>query len=205
MEKRKIAICGGIGSGKSTLSLFLKDDGFPVFSCDEINGELLKSAEYLSILKENFPFAFSNGVFDKKKLSDFAFSSDENLQKLNAISHPIIMKKLLQKMDEENSETVFAEVPLLFEGKFENLFDTVFVVLRSRFERIASVMARDNLSEGEVSARIEKQFPYPEFSRFEFFRNGGYIEDGKIVYFLNSDLDELKNSLQKYLSVKHIL
>ena len=47
MSNKKIAITGGIGSGKSTVSKILKDFGFQVFSCDEIYKNIAKSPEYI--------------------------------------------------------------------------------------------------------------------------------------------------------------
>ena len=47
MEKKKIAVTGGIGSGKSTVAEYIREEGFPVFSCDQINAELWQNKEYL--------------------------------------------------------------------------------------------------------------------------------------------------------------
>ena len=54
MEQYTIAITGGIGSGKSTVLDYLKTQGYPVFSCDEIYKKISKSEEYLKKLQDLF-------------------------------------------------------------------------------------------------------------------------------------------------------
>ena len=54
---KKIAITGGIGSGKSTVLSFLKENGYPVFSCDEIYKQLLLDREYIEKIEKLFPSA----------------------------------------------------------------------------------------------------------------------------------------------------
>ena len=61
MEKIYIAITGGIGSGKSSVAEIIRTMGFPVFSCDNINRELMKDAKYIEEIKILFPSAIENG------------------------------------------------------------------------------------------------------------------------------------------------
>ena len=130
MAKIKVAITGGIGSGKSTALSYLKELGYPVFSCDEIYKEVISSKEYIDKIKEFFPEAVTHGCIERKILSEIVFNDPEKRALLNGISHPLIMQKLYEQMDTSENELVFAEVPLLFEGGFENEFDHVIVILR---------------------------------------------------------------------------
>lgn len=157
---KKIAITGGIGSGKSTVIELIKDQGFPVFSCDEIYKEIIVSKEYIQKIQEHFPTAVKNEKIDKQILSTLIFKDKTKRDMLNQIAHPLIMKRLFWKMDLSNDNLVFAEVPLLFEGNFENLFDAVIVVKRDLKSRINSVATRDNLTAIEVESRINAQFLY---------------------------------------------
>ena len=72
----KVAITGGIGSGKSTVSDMLRKMGKTVYDADKINAELLTDESYLEKLRANFPEAFTGGELDKKKLAETIFSSD---------------------------------------------------------------------------------------------------------------------------------
>ncbi len=156
----KIAITGGIGSGKSTVCDIIKEQGYKVFSCDEIYKDLLCDASYVKQIETTFPNVVENNCINLKKLSSIVFDNAATLKKLNAIAHPAIMQSLLKQMNATDDKYVFAEVPLLFEGEYEGLFDKIIIVERNRNERISSVMERSNLTREEVLSRIQMQFPY---------------------------------------------
>ena len=63
-------------------------------------------------------------------------------------------------MNSIHSRLVFAEVPLLFEGKFEDYFDRILVIMRSEEKRLKAVQERDRFTKEEVYARIQAQFAY---------------------------------------------
>lgn len=158
--KKMIAVTGGIGSGKSTVMKILASKGYPVFSCDEIYEEVIVSEAYISKLKELFPLCVTNGQVDRKRLAKEVFSDREKRERLNRLAHPLIMKRLFEKMQREDSFLVFAEVPLLFEGNFEKDFDAIIVVQRAVEQRVAALQKRDNASREDVLRRIRAQFPY---------------------------------------------
>ena len=160
MAKIKVAITGGIGSGKSTVLFYLKELGYSVFSCDEIYKEVISSQEYIDKIKEFFPEAVTHGRVERKILSEIVFNDVEKRAVLNGIAHPLIMQKLYERMDNCKNELVFAEVPLLFEGGFENEFDHVMVITRKDEKRIASVQERDGISREKIEKRIQSQFDY---------------------------------------------
>lgn len=156
----KIAITGGIGSGKSTVCDIIKAHGYKVFSCDEIYKQLLCDVDYVKRLAGIFPDVVRNNCIDAKKLASIVFDDETALKKLNAIAHPMIMKRLLNDMAREQDKLVFAEVPLLFECGYEHLFDKIIVVERDIEERITSVIKRSHLTREEVSKRMQSQFAY---------------------------------------------
>lgn len=166
-NKIKIAITGGIGSGKSAVSKIIKDAGYPVFSCDEIVRDIFKVPTVIEKLSEVFPDCVLSGIPDRKKIADVVFSNEKKLKELENITHPEIMRILNGQMDDANSKLVFAEVPLLFEGGFENDFDKVIIVLRNKSERIKATCERDGISEHQVLQRMEKQFDYENKKIFE--------------------------------------
>ncbi len=157
---KKIAVTGGIGSGKSTAINCLKEMGYAVFSCDEIYKELILSSEYIQKIKEAFPSVVLNGIIDRKLLSDIVFRHPNRRRTLNDIAHPLIMDRLFEYMNSCPNELVFAEVPLLFEGNFENKFDAVIVIYRDIETRIKAIQTRDGLSKEAAVERIRSQFDY---------------------------------------------
>ena len=195
LKKQKIAITGGIGSGKSSVAEFILQEGYPVFSCDEINRSLLSKQDYLEKLQKLFPEAVTEGTFDKKKLAETVFSDKEALARLNAFSHPRIMKELFREIEQAEASLVFAEIPLLFEEGYETQFDKVIVVFREEKERISSVVNRDGISEEAAWARIQNQYDYNKLSEGQnlfILKNEGTLSSLKAsVLFL---LDTLANS-----------
>lgn len=170
----KIAITGGIGSGKSTVSKIIKEEGYSVFSCDEIYAELLCDKSFSESIKELFgPEIFENNLLDRKKLSEIVFNDAAALQKLNKLAHPAVIKCAIQKM--EGLYLSFCEVPLLFENGFESLFDGVIVIQRNKQDRINSVVLRDDLIGEEVEKRINAQFDYDigDFAMYYVIHNNG--------------------------------
>lgn len=158
--KKKIAVTGGIGSGKSFWLNYIRELGYPVFSCDEIYKEVIQTPAYLSKMKEVFSDCIKEGKVDRKALAQTVFYDEEKRKRLNGIAHPFIMETLLQRMEKCASELVFAEVPLLFEGEFENLFDYVLVVERDMRERLRAICDRDGMTEEEAVQRMNAQFDY---------------------------------------------
>ena len=170
----KIAVTGGIGSGKSTVLQYIKEMGYPVFSCDAIYKEITGDKNYIKQIAKIFPSAVVNGEIQRNILAEIVFNNPEYRTILNQISHGLIMKTLFERMNNCESELVFAEVPLLFEGNHELSFDKVLVIKRTLTDRIAAIQTRDHLNKEEIQKRIDSQFDYasPEAKkRFERCRN----------------------------------
>ena len=157
-----VAITGGIGSGKSTATAFIKELGYPVFSCDEEVYALYKNRGILKTLKKEFPSAIKGKIFlsaDKRKIAELCFSDKEKLLFLEkTLSFPALDRAI--KKAKKHKGLVFIEVPLLFECKAESLFDKVIVVKRDKKERIESVKSRSSLSEKDILDRINRQIDY---------------------------------------------
>lgn len=164
----KIAVTGGIGSGKSTVCRIIKELNYPVYSCDEIYSELLTSPAFVKRLGDEFGSdIIKNGAIQKDLLSQIVFNQGEKLKKLNSLTHPIIIEEALKKM--EAHKLSFLEVPLLFENGFESLFNGVIVVLRELESRITSVIKRDNSEREKILLRIKSQFNYEKFDFSEYY------------------------------------
>lgn len=175
----KIAVTGGIGSGKTTVCNLIKTCGYPVFSCDEVYAELLNSGKLTERIVEEFGSeVVTDGQIDRRKLSTCVFGDEKKLQKLNEITHPKIFEEMFLQSEKYCGLTFF-EVPLLFEGGYQNLFDEVIVVLREVDERISSVKLRDNLSAEDIEKRIDKQFNYDNgnFTKYYVIHNSGKIDN----------------------------
>ena len=158
MAKKYVAITGGIGSGKSLAAHFLRELNFPVFSCDELYNQVIQSKEYIDSVRLFFPEAVKDDCIDRGLLSQIVFDDDEKRKVLNNLSHPLIMNMLLEKMRASDGEVAFAEVPLLFEGGYEGLFDDIIYIARDKETRLFAVQQRNGLSRDEVEKRMNSQF-----------------------------------------------
>lgn len=174
----KIAVTGGIGSGKSSVLNMIAEEGFKTLSCDEIYAGLLRDESFCRYISENMGGGYiSGGTLNKEKLKAEVFACPEKLKKLNGLTHPKIMQRLLQRAESES--IAFCEVPLLFESGFEKLFDGIIVVLREKEQRISAVVKRDKISEKDALLRINSQFNYDncDFAKYYVIHNDGNLQD----------------------------
>lgn len=194
---KKIAITGGIGSGKSTVSAYIKEQGYPVFSCDEIYKEVITMPAYINAIQEVFPHVIHNGEIDRKRLSEQVFTDEKKRLRLNAVAHPLIMQRLMEKMQACTSELIFAEVPLLFEGGYQNLFDQIIIVKRSVEQRIQSVCKRDGLTREQAQMRMCAQIDYDgeQMYKLEQMSNVFILQNDKDVSHLKIATDTILNRL----------
>lgn len=195
---RRIAVTGGIGSGKSVVLRYIQEQGYPTVSCDEIYKEIIDESEYILQIAAIFPSVIKNGKIDRQKLSSIIFASEKKREQLNKIAHPYIMKKVHAFLDSalKNNELAFAEVPLLFENNFEKDFDAVFVIMRSLTDRIHSLVIRDGSSEEESIRKISAQFDYQ--NKLDL------LKDMSNVYIIENDagVEELQRKID--LKIHHM-
>lgn len=187
---KKVAITGGIGSGKSKVLSIIQNADYPVFSCDEIYKKVIVDEKYIKKIAEIFPTAVIDGKINRKILGEMVFSDDENRKKLDAIAHPLIMQRLVEEMSLVKSDIAFAEVPLLFEGGFQSFFDGIIVVKRDKQLRIDGIEIRDNLDKKSIEDRISAQFDY------DCTDNQAILEKNNVKFILNNgSVDELKEQV----------
>jgi len=162
----KIGLTGSIACGKSTVSAYLRDLGIPVVDADAISHALTApGGSALPILRAEFGDAIFDGdVLNRRALGSLVFSDPAQLDRLNAILHPMIISEVHAQLDALDSRhpLVAGDVPLLFECGMEHLFDRIWVVSVPRSVQIARIMERDHLSEAEALQRIRAQMPLCE-------------------------------------------
>ena len=178
----KIAITGTIGSGKSTVASYLRNKGYFVFDCDDVNRELLNSG----ILVEYFPECYDDDLLDKKKLANIVFNDEKKRLLLESIMHPSIIERM--KKESGKHDPFFAEVPLLFEVNWDKYFDEILLVVVD--EKIALERLVDRgLSIEESKQRIKNQMSIKE-----------KIERSDVIIYNNSSLFSLYEKIDRWLS-----
>ena len=175
-----VAITGGIGSGKSTVTSILISLGAATLDADKINRELMEKPEYISRVGEAFPAAILNGKVDRKLLGNIVFSDPSSLELLNRIVRPMLQSMLSERIAEaaRYNDAVFVECPLLFEWGIQSAFDIVWLVIAERQTRTDRVIDRDGRSKEQVDSIMNGQSAsYPTSDNVIVIENNGTIED----------------------------
>ncbi len=176
--KKRIAIIGGIGSGKSVVSQILRVMGFPVYDCDAEAKRLMDNSQKI---KSRIVDAFGeesllNGQLNRPYLATMVFGYPENLKKLNGIVHPEVHADFEQWVAECNAGAVFVETAILFESGMDAFVDEIWLVDAPEDIRVARVVKRNGLPVEQVQARIRSQKIIAE-TRLPLFRidNSGKV------------------------------
>lgn len=192
-----IGLTGGIGAGKSTVSLYLREKGYQVLDADQVARELAEpgSEALIQIVTEfGEDVLFADGTLDRKKLGRIVFGDEEKTRKLDAIMRDKILEILyhgILKFKEETEllresgdwkyrpqdHVIFIDAPLLYESGLDKLTQEVWVVDAEDEIRIYRVMERDHLSRQEIEDRMGRQIARAEKLRraHRVFDNSGYV------------------------------
>ncbi len=172
VSKKKIAVTGGIGSGKSTVTKIISDLGYPTYSADEIYAEIIRNPVVIkkasALLGINVLHKDGKAVFDRKEAAKVTFSDKARKKMLENYVHPLVYEKI-DEIFESSMTTTFFEIPLLFETERQGDFDCVLLVEREEKTRVEAVKKRSGLTEEEVYARIKNQFDYKNCSAKNLF------------------------------------
>lgn len=156
----RIAVTGGIGSGKSIVSKLLKIFSYPVYDADSEAKRLMASSatirnKLVALLGQS---VYKNGILDKNYLASIIFSKKSMLQKVNGIVHPEVKKDFQEWCLRQKKDIVFMESAILFESGFETEVDQVWFVSAPERLRIERAMKRDGSTLEMVESRIKAQW-----------------------------------------------
>lgn len=155
-----IAITGGIGCGKSIVSLILKEMGYEVYDCDWKAKYLMDNSP---TIKNCLKSVFGNdiiigGAINRSKLANIVFNNKEKLVKLNNIVHFSVKEDLISwKLEYSHKKLLFVETAILYQSGLDSIVDEVWEVNAPLEIRIERVMKRNNISRQDVLSRIESQ------------------------------------------------
>lgn len=154
-----VAVTGSIGCGKTYISRIIKSLGYIVFDADNEVKLLYKNNEFLNIIKQKFPSSFDNDMFNKKKLRNLVFGNDKKLKELENIIHPLLKKKLKEKIRKyhKKSEFLFIDAALIFEMNWDIYCDYIILADVDKKIQKQRVMKRDKISENDYKKIVAKQ------------------------------------------------
>ena len=165
-----IGITGGIASGKSTVTEFLRGNGFEVVDADAHVHQLQKSGGRLyQILVEHFgkKILLENGELNRPLLASLIFSNPEEQEWSKGTQGEIIREELGFVRDKlaQTEDLFFMDIPLLFEQEYASWFDEIWLVYVSRDTQLDRLMKRDYLTIEDAQARLASQWPLEEKKR----------------------------------------
>lgn len=166
MEKLRVGLTGGIGSGKSAVAALFAERGASIIDADVLaRAVVAPGSEGLREIGAVWPGVLgADGALDRPALATIVFDDDAARARLNAITHPRVRELGAQLERDAPPGIVVHVVPLLFEGDFWRRCDRNVVVIAPRDVRIARVVARDALEREVVERRMLAQID-PELAR----------------------------------------
>lgn len=191
----KVALTGGIGSGKSAVAEILEECGAVIIDSDQLAREVIERGTpgYEAVLAAFGDNILTDGEIDRSKLADVVFQDQSERKNLEAIIHPLVREaaeSLMRKLPSDS--VVINQIPLLVETDGAKRFDHVITVSALEEVRRARLLQR-GLKDYEITKRIQAQVD--DSAREEIadsiVRNDGSLED------LRRIVEELwRNSLQ---------
>ena len=166
-----IGLTGGIGAGKSVVADLLRQNGAVVIDADRLGHEAYSphSAAWNAVVA-----AFGRDILtpeeeiDRRKLGAIVFADAAQLERLNAIMHPIMAEMVAQRQNDLRAQgvpVVVVEAAVLFEAGWDALVDEVWSAHSPTAAVVARLQQRNGLTEAEALKRINSQMPAAERNR----------------------------------------
>ena len=159
-----IGITGGIASGKSTVTEFLRQKGFQVVDADAVVRQLQKPGRRLyQVLVVHFgeKILLENGELNRPLLASLIFSNPEEQEWSKRTQGEIIREELaaLRNQFAQTEALFFMDIPLLFEQNYASWFDETWLVYVNRDVQLERLMKRDQISKEAAESRLNSQWP----------------------------------------------
>jgi len=180
-----LGVTGGIGSGKTTVCGFLAEQGARVFYADlEAKRLMVDAPDVRAAIVDAFgadTYA-DDGSLDREALAAQVFADDAKLERLNAIVHPAVFQAFeaaKRRAASEDVDLLVHEAALLFEAGGDAHVDQTAVVVAPEADRIARVVERDDVTEAQVRARMNRQWPQEQLRERadHVIENTGTLDD----------------------------
>lgn len=194
----KVGLTGGIGCGKSTVSLMLKNSGFPIVDADVISKEVMK--KYPEIL-DKIRIEFGDNFFDwrgqlrRREFGNHIFRFQKEKIKYENIIMPYIFSSIedeIKSYEKLGEKIIILDAPTLIENNMHKDMQVVILVTADKKSQIERIKERDKLTQYEITNRINSQMSDKikrEFANI-IIDNSGTLEKTKEIV---DDVIELLN------------
>ena len=187
----KIAITGGIGSGKSYVCRILEKQGIKVYDCDAEAKRLMRyDADLQESLKQlvGEEVYSAEGILEKPVLAQFLLASEANKQAVNDVVHPAVAEDFMA------SGYDWLESAILFDSGFDRriAFDHVICVTAPEPLRVERIMARDHVSRDRALEWIRRQMPQQRMVELSHYV---IVNDG--VQDIDIQISQINNNINR--------
>ncbi len=194
--KRVIGITGGVGSGKSTALMLLKEK-YDAYICmaDELGHRAMDqgTGAYIQIVKQFGPDILAcNGEINRNALADIVYHDEGRLHCLNRIIHPYVKREIRKQMERCTARLFVLETAILFETGCDRLCDEVWGVIAGDEIRIARLMESRGYSREKAESIMRQQMG-----------SGELAERCDVVLVNDGDRQELLDQLENVLENKY--
>jgi dephospho-CoA kinase len=168
MALLRVALTGGIATGKSYVRARLTSHGIPTLDADALARDAVApGSPGLEAVAQRFGSEVlqADGSLDRRRLGALVFADARARADLEAIVHPRVRDATsawLDRLADAGESLAIVDIPLLYEGGRERDFDRVIVTSCPRSQQIARIVERDGLTAAEAEARIDAQWPTDE-------------------------------------------
>ena len=173
-NQRRIGLTGGIASGKSTITDYIRTyKKILILDADNLSRELIKpnTFGYKKILDY-----FGNQIIDKyslekainrKLLRNIIFENEKDKEWIQKLLHPLIKEKIIKECNQyKDNKIILLVIPLLFEAKFEDICTEIWLVKCTAEQQIQRLIKRDKISEEEARNILKLQLNFEAQTKF---------------------------------------
>lgn len=191
----RLAITGGMGSGKSVVSRMLDIMGVPVYDCDSrAKMMMVGNGHVVEEVKRMFGEECYNddGSLNRQYIASRIFTDKENIRRMNGLIHPLVKDDFMRWAETRQSSVVAVETAVLYESGMIDAVDKVLVVWAGKETAVERSMVRGKMTRRQVENRMENQMSSDELlllSDYSLCNDNGY----PLIPQLITLLEELKN------------
>ena len=155
----KVGLTGGIGSGKSTVAELLNIRGVAIYDSDSRAKELMNGNEALreALIAAFGAECYTDAGLNRAWLAERVFGNKAELERLNAIVHPAVMRDFAAWAEAQEGDYVVLESAILLEAGLEDHVDVVVAVMAPKDIRLERAMQRDGASREQIEERMRNQ------------------------------------------------
>lgn len=194
----RVALTGGIASGKSLVSDLLEIHGCHIVDLDVISREVvLPGTEGLNELVESFgdSILLSDGSLDRENLRDVLYKKGRNRAKIEQILHPKILQKMKSSMDSLKEGVMVVVIPLLVEKELWGPFDRAVVVDCDVETQINRLTARENIDNAKAQTMLMAQASREQRVQLSNHLPTDIIDNNSKISDLKESVEELSQKL----------